>query len=106
MSDKEKRNAIPAEGTVTEAKPAEAKKEGFFQKIGRKAKEIAAKPAVKKVAKVGLNVLMAAGLVGLGWAAHDIADGNEDNEESDETVVLTEGDYEQTSEEETDAENE
>ena len=103
MSDKEKRNAIPAEGTVTEAKPVEAKKEGFFQKIGRKAKEIAAKPAVKKVTKVGLNVLMAAGLVGLGWAAHDIADGNEDNEES---VVLTEGDYEQTSEEETDAENE
>ena len=105
MSDKEKKSAIPAEGTVDNAKPEV--KEGFFQKIGQKAKEFVAKPAVKKVAKIGLNALMAAGLVGLGWAAHEFANENEDNEDSDETIVLTEGDYEQTSEnEETDAENE
>ena len=104
MSDKEKRNAIPVEGNVDNAKPET--KEGFFQKIGRKAKEFAAKPAVKKVAKIGLNALMAAGLIGLGWCARDIA-GNDENEEPEETVVLTEGDCEQTSEnEETDAENE
>ncbi len=101
MSDKEKRNAIPVEGTVNNAKP-EVKKEGFFQKLGRKAKQFAAKPAVKKVAKVGLNCLMAAGLIGLGWVARDVA-GNDDSKEPEETVVLTEGDYEQSSEE-TDAE--
>lgn len=102
MSNNEKKNAIPAEGTVTEAKPAEAKKEGFFQKIGQKAKRFAAKPAVRKVAKVSVNILMAAGLVGLGWVARDVA-GNSDSEEPE--MVLTEGDYEESKEEtETEAE--
>ena len=100
MSDKEKRNAIPVEGNVDNAKPEV--KEGFFQKLGRKAKAFAAKPAVKKVAKVGINCLMAAGLIGIGWVARDVV-GNDDGEEPEETVVLTEGDYEQSSEE-TDAE--
>ena len=103
MSDKEKKAAIPVEGNVDNAKP-EAK-EGFFQMIGRKAKEFAAKPVVKKVAKIGLNTLMAAGLIGIGWCARDIA-GNDDGEESEETVALTEGDLDQSSEEGTDAENE
>jgi len=102
MSDKEKKNAIPAEGTVAEAKPET--KEGFFQKIGRKAKQFAAKPAVKKVAKIGLNLLIGTGLVGLGWAMHDVAGGEEADEE--DQVMLTGGELEESSEEETEANNE
>ncbi len=100
MSENEKKSAIPVEGNVDNAKPEV--KEGLFKRIGRKAKEFAAKPAVRKVAKIGLNALMAAGLVGLGWVAHDISDGTADEE--DETVTLTGGELEEeSSEEETEA---
>lgn len=102
MSDKEKKAAIPAEGTVDQAKPEV--KEGFFEKIANKARAFAAKPAVKRTAKVVGKSLAAIGLIGVGWMLRDVTGGMETDD--DDQVVLTEGELEESSEEETEANDE
>lgn len=59
MSEQEKKNAIPAEGTVEKE---EVKKKGLLQKMKEH-------PKLLKAAKVALNVLEGVGLVALGYFA-------------------------------------
>lgn len=59
MSEQEKKNAIPAEGTVEEK---EVKKKGLFQRIAENKRLV-------KAAKVTLNVLEGVGLLALGYFA-------------------------------------